>query len=66
MLVLVAVDLSRHAPAAAAADQNTGKQIYLVLFGRSAGIDPSDPLYQVKVMLADDRLMCAGDADPFR
>ena len=63
-LVLIAVDLSRHAAAATAADKNTGEQIHLVLFGRSAGIDPSDPLHQVKVMLADDSLMCAGDADP--
>lgn len=61
----IAVDLSRHAAAATAADQNTGKQIHLVLFGRSAGIDPSDPLYKVKVMLTDDRFMCAGDTDPF-
>lgn len=66
LFVFIAVRLAGHTAATASADQNTGKQVNLIRFGRSPCVNPAEPLHQIKIVLLYDRFMGSLHTNPFR
>ena len=66
LFIFIAVRLAGHTAATAAADQNTGKQVNLIRFGRSPCVNPAEPLHQIKIVLLYDRFMGSLHTNPFR
>lgn len=58
------VGLTDHAPAAAPADQQTGKQVHLIGLGGGSCIDAPEPLHKVKILLFNDGFMGAFHPHP--
>ena len=66
LFIFIAVRLAGHTAATASADQNTGKQVNLIRFGRSPCVNPAEPLHQIKIVLLYDRFMGSLHTNPFR
>ena len=66
LFIFIAVRLAGHTAATAAADQNAGKQVNLIRFGRSPCVNPAEPLHQIKIVLLYDRFMGSLHTNPFR